>query len=174
MFTLSLSACNGDKNTVDKEDQKNAFEIECENPFWQAVSIDYKEYGIEYDLTEMDFDKFPLDKLIAYYLGADGAYAEGSSDELYRRFLEAPNIVLIYIALIGESTAKNRIPNDIPAKNVLCEAIAVADVFWYDISDSFSNILEQLGEAYQSGDIADIVNILSTEHKAAIDRYNTQ
>jgi len=172
VLAFPLATCNGDKNVVDGENSKTALDIEFENPSWQTVSINYKDYGIDYNVTEMSFDQFPLDKLVAYYLGADGAYAEGSSDELYRRFLEAPNIVLSYIALIGDDIAGNRIPDNIPAKNLLCEAIVGADVFWYGISDSFSNILEQLEDTYQSGDIADFVRLLRAAHEAAIDSYN--
>lgn len=36
----------------------------------------------------------PLDQLTAYCLGADGVYGENGFDQLYHRFLEAPDTVL--------------------------------------------------------------------------------
>lgn len=131
-------------------------------------SIDYRDYGIDYNVTEMNFDQFPINKLVAYYLGADAAYAEGSNEVLYQRFLENPRTVLIYIALVGDNLTRG----DVPAKNALCIALASADVFWHDISDSFSEILEQFSEVNQSGGIADVLALLKTEREAAIIRYN--
>ena len=131
-------------------------------------STDYRDYGIDYDVTEMNFDQFPFNKLVAYYLGADAAYAEGSNEELYQRFLENPRTVIIYITLVGDNLTRG----DVPVKNALCQALASADVFWHDISDSFIEILEQYSEVYQSGDRADVLALIKTEHEAAIIRYN--
>ena len=144
--------------------------VRFENTAWQVVSLAPEDYGIVYDVNSMEFEQFPLDKLMAYYLGSDGAYAEGSSEELYRRFLEAPNTVLTYIALFGDDVATNRHPDDIPARVIICRAIACADVFWHDITDSFSTILEQLDEVYPSGSIADVLVYLKYEYDAAIER----
>jgi hypothetical protein len=149
-----------------KQEQSNETTVDFESPNWQVVSIASEDYGIVYD-DIADYRDYPLDKLVAYFLGSDGAYAEGSGDELYKRFVEAPNTVLTYIALIGDVTIRN----DIPARTVLCREIASADVFWYDATDDFNAILEQYEEIYPSGRIADILACLKEEYNAAIERY---
>ena len=51
------------------------------------VSIDPADYGIVYDTEHMpDWETCPLSYLCAYYLGADGAYAQGAMDTLAQRY----------------------------------------------------------------------------------------
>ena len=153
-----------------------AVSVECsdfvsfENTSWQVISIAPEDYGIVYDVDNMEFEQFPLDKLIAYYLSSDGAFAEGSCEVLYQRFLEAPITVLTYIALIGDSVVIKRLSGDIPARVSVCRAIAIADVVQHDVTDSFSAILEQLEEVYSSGSMAEVLMCLKDEHHAAIER----
>jgi len=145
--------------------------IQSDYPYHPSVSIDYKDYGIDYRTTEMNFDRFPLDKLVAYYLGGDGAYSEGSSDELYRRFLETPDVVLRFIAQVRDNIVRGE-----PVKTLLCQAIASVDVYWYDSSSLFSAIITQLGETYlvRSDGTGEVFAILKNEYESAIDRYDNR
>ena len=69
------------------------------HPGWSTVTTDPSAYGITYQELE-DLSGMPLDQLTAYCLGADGVYGENGFDQLYHRFLEAPDTVLSYLALI--------------------------------------------------------------------------
>ena len=62
------------------------------------VSIDPADYGIVYDAEHLpDWETCPLGYLCAYYLGGDGAYAEGAIDTLAQRYRQAPNTVRSYL-----------------------------------------------------------------------------
>ena len=152
LFVLLICmGCSSSNSLRSDEVQQDAGVIEFENPSWQVASIDYKDYYIVYDFDEMsDFDQFPLSKLVAYVLGSDGAFTEPSIDELYHRLLEAPNIVLLYIALIDDSSAKT----------ILCDLIAGVDAAWYGNTNSFNVILEQYEKNYKAGDIGDVIRLL--------------
>ena len=161
LVLLICIGCSTSSGSSSDAVQQGTNVIEFENPSWQVMSINYEDYCIVYDLDEMsDFDQFPLSKLVAYVLGSDGAHTEPSIDELYHRFMEAPNIVLFYIALI----------DDISAKTMLCNLVAGVDVDWYGNTYSFNAILNQYEKNYKTGDIADVIRLLRDAHNASIDR----
>lgn len=169
---ILLTGCASEKEQIAGSDL--FVNAELEQISWQVVSTEPEDYGIppsyfssSYDC---DFTEYPLDKLIAYYLHSDGAGAEGSSSELYQRFMEAPNTVLIYFALIGDQEGRDNVDGRRTAVEELCEAIAAAHVFWYDNTTEFTDILEEYKQIYSSGQIADILAILQTEYDAAITR----
>ena len=71
--------------------------------------FDPAQYGItegQLKLTDGDLPRFSemsLPALVSYYLHTDGAGAEGSSDELYRRFMTDPGEIIEYLGLYGSS-----------------------------------------------------------------------
>ena len=70
------------------------------------VSIDPADYGIVYDTEHMpDWETCPLSYLCAYYLGADGAYAQGAMDTLAQRYRQAPNTVQNYLDTLAAKYA---------------------------------------------------------------------
>ena len=73
-------------------------------------SVKAEDYGIVYDAAQLpDWDTVPLSYLCAYYLNADGAYAEGAMDVLARRYQQAPNTVEAYLRrLAGQSDPRGR------------------------------------------------------------------
>lgn len=60
-------------------------------------SVRAEDYGIVYNDTLPDWDTLPLSYLCAYYLNADGAYAEGAMDVLAQRYSQLPQQVRRYI-----------------------------------------------------------------------------
>lgn len=62
-----------------------------------VVSAKAEDYGIVYNDTLPDWDTLPLSYLCAYYLNADGAYAEGAMDVLAQRYSQLPQQVRRYI-----------------------------------------------------------------------------
>lgn len=63
-----------------------------------VVSAKAEDYGIVYDAAQLpDWETFPLSYLCAYYLNADGAYAEGAMDVLAQRYSQLPQQVRRYI-----------------------------------------------------------------------------
>lgn len=68
-------------------------------------SVRAEDYGIVYNDTLPDWDTLPLSYLCAYYLNADGAYAEGAMDVLAQRYSQLPQQVRRYIGtLSGQAT----------------------------------------------------------------------
>lgn len=61
-------------------------------------SVRAEDYGIVYDAAQLpDWETVPLSYLCAYYLNADGAYAEGAMDVLAQRYSQLPQQVRRYI-----------------------------------------------------------------------------
>lgn len=72
-------------------------------------SVRAEDYGIVYNDTLPDWDTLPLSYLCAYYLNADGAYAEGAMDVLAHRYQKAPNTVEAYLRrLAGQQAPDGR------------------------------------------------------------------
>lgn len=74
-------------------------------------SVRAEDYGIVYDEAHMpsDWETMPLSYLCAYYLNADGAYAEGAMDVLAKRYQKAPNTVKAYLRrLAGQQAPDGR------------------------------------------------------------------
>ena len=74
-------------------------------------SVKAEDYGIVYDAEQLpDWETVPLSYLCAYYLNADGAYAEGAMDTLMARYEQAPYTVRKYIrtVLTGQADPKGR------------------------------------------------------------------
>ena len=95
-------------------------------------SVSAEDYGITYTADNMPdwytWDTVPLSYLCAYYLNADGAYAEAAMDVLARRYQQAPNTVAAYIkSLSGQQTPNGR--GD--ASEVL-----LADISAWDLGDA--------------------------------------
>lgn len=73
-------------------------------------SVRAEDYGIAYDAEKLpDWDTCALSYLCAYYLNADGAYAEGAMDVLAQRYQQAPNTVKAYLRrLAGQQVPDGR------------------------------------------------------------------
>lgn len=72
-------------------------------------SVRAEDYGIVYNDTLPDWDTCALSYLCAYYLNADGAYAEGAMDVLAQRYQKAPNTVEAYLRrLAGQQAPDGR------------------------------------------------------------------
>ena len=73
-------------------------------------SVRAEDYGIVYDAEKLpDWDTCALSYLCAYYLNADGAYAEGAMDVLAQRYQQAPNTVKAYLRrLAGQQVPDGR------------------------------------------------------------------
>ena len=65
-------------------------------------SVRAEDYGIVYDAAQLpDWETVPLSYLCAYYLNADGAYAEGAMDVLAQRYSQLPQQVRRYIGTLS-------------------------------------------------------------------------
>ena len=65
-------------------------------------SVRAEDYGIVYDAEKLpDWDTCALSYLCAYYLNADGAYAEGAMDVLAQRYSQLPQQVRRYIGTLS-------------------------------------------------------------------------
>ena len=115
-----------------------------------------------------DFSTLSLEALGAYFLHTDGAGAESSGEELYQRFLYDPDAVLHYIASLGDVKARG----ENTAVTELCREIAAADVFWYDGTADFTEILNEFPLLYPNGPIAAVLEVLKTEYDSMITRDN--
>jgi len=146
LFLLVLPGCAPETLPAEESDWRN------ETPSWQMVSTDPKDYGISYD-DFSNLEGWPLDKLVAYCLGADGIYAEEGFDQLYHYFMEAPCTCVTYFALIQDEAQRD----------ILCSHIAAADVYWYEGTQEFQEILTKLAEVYPGGTEGDIVQSIRNE-----------
>ena len=164
---LSLCACAPEAPSQPENDPPLVTELEdYESVDWLVISLDPEDYGIVYDIDHMNVRDFPLAKLCVYCLYADGAYAEGAHDEFYRRFIEAPNTVLNFLAVLGDQTARG----ERPAAEELCRQAVLADVFWYDGTEELTAILKRYQEIYPQGRQGELLNLMQVELAAALER----
>lgn len=143
---------------------------------WAITSVTAEDFGMKPTLDDPAFEAVfndpkgtPLDKLIAFDLSAD-ALGEGSSDEIYQRFLEAPNTVLTYLAAMGTQTVELAGHGDVCAAEMICRCIAADDVGWYEGTEEFDQILTAFKEYYPDGRISELLAIMEEEHQAAAER----
>lgn len=86
-------------------------------------SVRAEDYGIVYNDTLPDWDTCALSYLCAYYLNADGAYAEGAMDVLAKRYSQLPQQVRRYIWTLSGQTD--------PRGNGDAAEALLADISWY-------------------------------------------
>lgn len=146
LFLTGCAAAPGSTPPVEEPEWR------VEEPSWQMVSTDPDDYGITYDDIP-NLEGWPLDKLVAYCLGADGVYAEAGFDQLYHYFLEAPHTCVTYFALIQDEARRE----------VLCGQIAAVDAVWYQGTQEFQEILTELSEAYPGGIEGSVVQSIKYE-----------
>ena len=88
------------------------------------VSAKAEDYGIVYDAAQLpDWETVPLSYLCAYYLNADGAYAEGAMDVLAQRYSQLPQQVRRYIGTLSGQAD--------PRGNGDAAEALLADISWY-------------------------------------------
>lgn len=86
-------------------------------------SVRAEDYGIVYNDTLPDWETVPLSYLCAYYLNADGAYAEGAMDVLAQRYSQLPEQVRRYIGTLSGQAD--------PRGNGDAAEALLADISWY-------------------------------------------
>ena len=91
-------------------------------------SVRAEDYGIVYNDTLPDWNTLPLSYLCAYYLNADGAYAEGAMDVLARRYQKAPNTVEAYLRRLAGQQA--------PDGRGDASEVLLADISRWDLGDA--------------------------------------
>ena len=91
-------------------------------------SVRAEDYGIVYNDTLPDWDTLPLSYLCAYYLNADGAYAEGAMDVLAHRYQQAPNTVEAYLRRLAGQQA--------PDGRGDAAEVLLADISRWDLGDA--------------------------------------
>ena len=89
-----------------------------------VVSAKAEDYGIVYGAAQLpDWETVPLSYLCAYYLNADGAYAEGAMDVLAQRYSQLPQQVRRYIGTLSGQAD--------PRGNGDAAEALLADISWY-------------------------------------------
>lgn len=92
-------------------------------------SVRAEDYGIVYDAEKLpDWDTCALSYLCAYYLNADGAYAEGAMDVLAHRYQKAPNTVEAYLRRLAGQQA--------PDGRGDASEVLLADISRWDLGDA--------------------------------------
>lgn len=148
---------------------------ELEETAWQALStgeaVSELEGGFEnpnFEFVFSNVETVPLEQLAAFSLVADGAAGESALDELRSRFLEAPNTVLLYLALLGDEETELKGWEPAPTAELLCGFIASADAAWYEDSEEFFKTLAACRRSYPEGRIAELLDVM--EERRAADR----
>ena len=91
-------------------------------------SVRAEDYGIVYNDTLPDWNTLPLSYLCAYYLNADGAYAEGAMAVLAQRYQKAPNTVEAYLRRLAGQQA--------PDGRGDASEVLLADISRWDLGDA--------------------------------------
>ena len=141
----------------------------------RAVSVDLADYGLTRTLEDPRFEYIfnhtetvPLDQLIVFDLWGD-ALTEGSSEELRSRFLEDPDTVLAFLALMGDQITT--LPGWEPraTAELVCRRIASADAAWHGGSEEFAGTLAACRAAYPDGRVSGLLDVIEQEHAASME-----
>ena len=150
---------------------------EPEETDWEVVSTDAEAFGIEGGIDNPRFEEIfmntstvPLDQLIAFALVADGL-SEGAADELYHRFLEAPNAVLSYLVLTDPAPLALSGWEEFCAAEFVCYQIAGADVWWYGGTEEFANLLENCRTFWPESRGAELLDFMEAKHREHLGSY---
>lgn len=178
LLSLSLLLAAGGCSTAKTDEKAEADKpytsvpVDYEQTDWYAVSVDPADYGITPEMRSgadmPNFAALKLSELCAYYLTVDGAGAEGSSAELYDRFVEAPNMVLNYMVMIGDQSARKGAE---PSINLLCRSISSTDIHHHE-AQAVPAILKEFREYYPNGRVADVLKVLEREFNAVLEAKN--
>lgn len=149
---------------------------DLEGVSWGAVSVKPMDFGMESTLDNPAFAEVfynpsaaPLDKLIAFYLIADGL-GEGAGDELYARFIDAPHTVLTFLALLDNQMYEMAGQGEVSIAEFICKSIACADVAWHGATTEFDSIIAEYRSYYPAGRISKVLDVLEREHNSAVER----
>ena len=142
---------------------------------WAVVSVDAETFQLSanenFEATFQNISSIPLDELVAFSLVADGGYAEGASYELRERFLEAPNTVLTYLALLGDQRVEWE--DQLLASEAICRFIAYEDACGCGGSEKFAQTVESCRAAYPEGRVAHLLDAMEAAHAAALEQQST-
>lgn len=176
---LLLSACGGGDGISSQQPDDTLAQTPLpgsETPEWQTLSTDPETFNLNGSFDNPNFeyvfdhtDTVPLDQLVAFSLVADGA-SEGACEELRTRFLEAPNTVLMYLALLGDQITELKGWEPTPTAELICGFIASADAAWHDGSEEFASTMTTCRNSYTEGRIAELLDIMEEEHAASMER----
>ena len=162
-------------DTTYEEETLNGSSPELVISVWDGVSVIPEDLGMENTLDNPAFfevfrntSKVPLNKLIAFCLIADGL-SEGACDELYRRFIEDPNTVLVFLSFLGNQTYPLTGMGEVSIAEFICKQIAFADVVWHGSTATFDNIITAYPNYYPTGRINELLDVLEREHNSAIE-----
>lgn len=154
--------------------QPDASLPELEQTDWPAVRVDAAAFGLDHqavwgdpqeiqDLFGCNIPDLSLSQLCAAVMVSDGAAAEPLCDELYERFLEAPNTVLTYFSLLGSQRTDRS--GESSAAEWLCRNIAVTAAAIYPDSKEFSKTIERCKEVYPAeSQIASLLSCMETKY----------
>ena len=162
-------------HTTAEEETINESTPEFDMSVWDGVSVIPEDLGMENSLDNPKFSevfnntkKAPLNKLIAFCLIADGL-SEGACDELYRRFIEDPNTVLVFLSFLENQTYPLTGMGEVSIAEFICKQIAFADVVWHGSTATFDNIITAYPNYYPTGRINELLDVLEREHNSAIE-----
>ena len=99
-----------------------------------AYDIDF--FRIDTGTSDWLLHELPLNMLVAYFLGTDGAYSYAATYELRTRFLETPDEILEYVVLVGDNIVRTE-----TVKELLCAAI-VAPYYFDDTDIQYTDLFE--------------------------------
>lgn len=167
------------ESTVTEEHTSVESSPKLESVSWNVVSANPKDFGMENSLDNPIFaevfnntSEVSLDKLIAFCLIADGL-SEGASNELYCRFIEAPNTVLTFLSLLGDQTYALPGLGEVSIAEFTCKSIAFSDVIWHGTTTEFDEVIVEYRNYYPTGRIHALLDILEQEHNSAIESFSS-
>lgn len=101
-------------------------DFHLESPSWQVVDLSPEDHAT-FQESMAQLKEISLEELTALCLWASPEEREKGEEELYRRFLEAPNTVLSYFVLVGRQTTDVPGLGTVDAMEYLCECIGAQD-----------------------------------------------
>lgn len=143
-------------------EKKTSEKIECPIPTWEIVSTDPKDFNITYSIDSLEsLVDYPLDKLIAYRFGSDGAASESAGEEIYKRFISNPETIVRYLSLIS-------LKDD---REYICSVIA--DSFYgYGTKLQLDKILEEFETSNKDDVELKILLLIQQEYKKTANRMD--
>ncbi len=124
-------------------------DFHLESPSWQVVGLSPEDHR-EFQESLAHLEEIPLEELTALCLWGSPEEREKGEQELYQRFLEAPNTVLSYFVLVGSQTTDVPGLGTVDAMDYLCECIGAQDQA-QGVTEEFQQVLDAGERTFPGG-----------------------
>lgn len=140
---------------------------------WKILTTDLETFGFTDDSGVVEYmyslfehiHEIPLDQLVLWNIFTDGMFGEGTSEEMYIRFCEAPRKFLSYLVLLEEQAPEWG--DSEPISELICRRMSGSGRAYYEKygwdPGEFDRAIAACREDYPDGPISVLLDMIEYE-----------